>query len=437
MSNVDPVEQNVRISQKQQLEAAENKMAASTVISTPEVENDESLPLTEIIEELDEDENIIATKTSTLGDAKPQLLEVLQKAGFSIPESASTSSRTVEPSPVPAASSPAKVIESPEKPFPTSAPVRSKPARKAVGFSSDTKPGPDEGKTATAQKIEDIMALAKRSEKSSEQPIIPTNESPEDAALRKQMLQYGLSEVGQIVAELQLEEGSDWSDDEFDDDGETSDEEDKYGRSIKPVVDERLHQRMRELEAQLSIKVMGNIGKPASDLETPVTEGIRRVTINGVETTSPDPTPATDNTGPQKAVRFSEDLDISPSVNPATSTPPPSNPPPPVTNVIERSVPESQPRTVPSGPAGRTLAPQVIERESPPNPSAAEPDELDPQLLHQEVAVEYHKARNRMIQRQGGFAKEEESEIVPFTEEEGGPKKMSRFKAARLAKMGL
>jgi unconventional prefoldin RPB5 interactor 1 len=42
--------------------------------------------------------------------------------------------------------------------------------------------------------------------------------------------------------------------------------------------------------------------------------------------------------------------------------------------------------------------------------------------------------RNRMIQRQGGFMKEEESEVVPFTEDEGGPKKMSRFKAARLAR---
>jgi unconventional prefoldin RPB5 interactor 1 len=39
-----------------------------------------------------------------------------------------------------------------------------------------------------------------------------------------------------------------------------------------------------------------------------------------------------------------------------------------------------------------------------------------------------------MIHRQGGFMKEEESEIVPFTEEEGGTKKMSRFKAARLAR---
>ena len=91
-------------------------------------------------------------------------------------------------------------------------------------------------------------------------------------------------------------------------------------------------------------------------------------------------------------------------------------------------------RTVPTGPEGRTLAPTVVEREIPLHTAMADPDELDPQLLHQEVATEYHKIRNRMVQKQGGFLQEDESEIVPFTEEEGGPKKISRFKAARLAR---
>ena len=79
------------------------------------------------------------------------------------------------------------------------------------------------------------------------------------------------------------------------------------------------------------------------------------------------------------------------------------------------------------------MAPAIVERDVPLD-SAQEPDDLEPHLVHQEVATEYHKMRNRMIQRQGGFARGDESEIVPFTEEEGGPKKMSRFKAARLAK---
>ena len=101
---------------------------------------------------------------------------------------------------------------------------------------------------------------------------------------------------------------------------------------------------------------------------------------------------------------------------------------------LEFSPTEDQSRTVPTGPEGITLAPLVVERDIPSDSVPVEPDELDPHLLHQEVATEYHKMRNTMIQRQGGFTKEEESEIVPFTEEEGGPKKMSRFKAARLAR---
>ena len=76
----------------------------------------------------------------------------------------------------------------------------------------------------------------------------------------------------------------------------------------------------------------------------------------------------------------------------------------------------------------------MVERVPAPNAVVAEPDEMDPQLLHQEVATEYHRMRNRMIQRQGGFMMEEESKIIPLTEEEGGPKKVSRFKAARLAR---
>lgn len=46
--------------------------------------------------------------------------------------------------------------------------------------------------------------------------------------------------------------------------------------------------------------------------------------------------------------------------------------------------------------------------------------------------MEYHKMRNKFIGQAGGFLKNEESEIVPLTEEEGGSRKLSRFKAARL-----
>jgi unconventional prefoldin RPB5 interactor 1 len=487
---LDYVEQNVKTIQRQ-LEAAENKLAAATIISTPDVRNEEGLPVTEIMEELDEDGNVISSSLSTPGSAKPQLLEVLRKAGVKdLPSITGFESQT-----------PAANKSEPKE--------MAKPTKKGVKFTEDTKPGPEVEKSQTAKRIEEIMSIAKQSEATlSEPPIIPTDESPEDAALRREMLQYrsaDLSEVGAVVAELELEEGSDWSDEDYDD-ATSTDDEDQFGRSTNSVVDDELRQRMIELEGRLGARMMKNIGKKASDFE-PLKEGIGRITINDHEsgvTAAPGLTkqqsadvsfPTTDSS--KKSVRFSEDLDIStaPTHSIAALTTAPKSNPAPITDVVERTAPgESAASTpkkktsrfksdrastanilngpldpkltkisgpslslfpavsqapkpfsqpihfpvdiqrpiAPTGPPGKTISSTIIES----NPASApsEPDELDSNLLHQEVATDYNRMRNRMIQRQGGFMKEEESEVVPFTEDEGGPKKMSRFKAARLAR---
>lgn len=495
---IDYVEQNVRAVQKQ-IETAEHKLAVASVISTPEMRNEEGLPLTEIIEELDEEGNIIASHTSTPGSAKPQLLEVLKKAGVQVPAASSAPESKPASAPAPEVQPSVGDQIKPRSGTP-------KRAKKGVKFTGDTKPGPEPEKSETAKRVEQIMNIAKQSEvRPSEPPVIPTNESEEDAALRREMLQYGISEVGAVVAELDLEDGSDWDDEDYEDD--TSDDEDQFGRSTRRVVDDELRQRMIELEEKLGVRMMENVGKKASDYDI-VQEGIGRVTINGqengasseaVQDEAGKPSSAEKSSSAKKSVRFAKELDISPAPEPAspsavteriaapvgdivertapvqsTMTPAPqkkesrfkssrTTPPSVVNGPLSPSIAEhtgpslplfpakplspkpfSQPipftpasentRTVPTGPEGKTLAPQVIERDVPIDTSPPEPDELDPQLLHQEVATEYHRMRNRMIQRQGGFLKEEESEIVPLTEEEGGPKKMSRFKAARLAR---
>ena len=501
---MDYVEQNVTTVQKQ-IEIAENKLATASIISTPEVMNEEGLPLTEIIEELDEDGNIVSSSTSTAASAKPQLLEVLKKAGVELPVdlSGSGSAHAVEQS-----AKPKSLLAAENKPNPSSTPA--KPAKKGVKFASDTKSGPEPQKSRTAKRIEEIMSIAKQSEaQSTDPPIVPTNESAEDAALRREMLQYGVSEVGAVVAELNLEDGSDWEDEDYEDyedDDDATDDEDSFGRSRGRAVDDELRQRMIDLEERLGVRMMENVGKKASDKDI-VEEGIGRVTINaqtdGAISKSEEAKTAS-SLKPKipttsKSVRFSDELDISVAPKPTAAPAPVERTAAPVSDIVERNAPAkpttmpepqkkqsrfksaraaptnvvngplassttkqtgpslqlfpakssspkpfSQPiqftaasentRTVPTGPEGKTLAPQVIERDIPENTSAREPDELDPQLLHQEVATEYHKMRNRMIQRQGGFMKEEESEIVALTEEEGGAKKMSRFKAARLAK---
>jgi unconventional prefoldin RPB5 interactor 1 len=502
---LDYVEQNVRTVQKQ-VEVAEEKLAAATIISTPDVRNEEGLPLTEIVEELDEEGNVISSHTSTPGSAKPQLLEVLKKAGVKdLPslESSSNSSglHTIPEKKEVDHQKTSEHKDADQKDVSTDSKA-SKTIKKGVKFAEDTKSGPEPEKSRTAKRVEEIMSIAKRSEERSAEPaIVPTDESPEDAKLRREMLQYSMSEVGAVVAELNLEDGSDWSDEDYDD-GTSTDDEDQFGRSIGSIVNNDLRQRMLELEQRLGARVMENAGNNTIEPGI-VREGIGRVTVNGQDTLPADDTneigdTRNDSASPntKKIVRFSEDLDISPASSdglPSTSTS--KSTVSPISDVVERTAPAeplitspqkktsrfksdrrsapkvlngpysarisgpslplqplqpskpkpfSQPiefprpeehiRMAPTGPEGKTLASTIVERDVSLEGSAAEPDELDSQLLHQEVATEYHRIRNQMIQRQGGFVKEEENEIVPFTEEEGGPKKVSRFKAARLAR---
>ncbi|KAH8646615.1 Prefoldin subunit-domain-containing protein [Tricladium varicosporioides] len=499
---IDYVEQNV-LTVKKQIETAENKLAAATIISTPDVRNEEGLPLTEIVEELDDDGNVVSGHTSTPGSAKPQLLEVLKKAGVeNIPDT------KLPPRPKERLESAQKL---PDGKF-VSVQKQASPmsSKKGVKFTPDTKAGPGIEKTETAKRIEGIMNIAKQlNAPPTEPPVIPENESTEDAVLRRQMLEYGMSEVGAVVAELELEEGSDWSDEDYDEDETVdTDDEDEFGRSTGRIVDDALRQQMIELEERLGARVMENIGNKASDYDV-VEEGIGRVTIStGVpNVTTQDVSKEFDDSNntsqspigsSKKSVRFSEELDISPAPTTRVDSVILSKKSAPIADIVERQAsfsaptpvsssqkrvsrfklhqagttnqsPKTRPTTkelgnmltlrpakspspkpfsvpiqyqpaiertriAPTGPEGKTLANAIVERDIPIGATVTEPDELDPQLLHQEVLTEYHKARNRMIHRQGGFLQEEESAIVPLTEEEGGPKKMSRFKAARLAK---
>lgn len=507
---MDYVQQNVRTIEKQ-IATFEDKLTAATIISTPEVRNEEGLPITEIQEELDNDDNIISSKLSTPGSAKPQLLEVLEKAGITdLPEievkSVGSSMATQEPPPTPDDTSSSRMIPVLEQ---------NAASKKNVMFADNPESAPQiQAQTQNskqAKRVQEIMSRAKQDEVPTEAPVIPVDESPEDAALRRQMLQYGMSEIGAVVAELDVEDGSDWSEEDYDDE-DSSDEEDEYGRSTGRVVDDELRRQMIALEERLGLRMMENIGNKASHYDV-VEEGIGRVTINGQEETPSSKSvaeqtndtikqakenepPKSVNKPAKKSVKFSDELDISPAPEPPVVTPKILKMAP-VSDIVERSAPKevtslapqkkasrfktsrtapttkadtpnpisstkpksplplypatpttpkpySTPieftpatnttKTIPTGPEGKVVAPSIIERDVPLNIEVPEPDAFDPQLLNQEVATEYHKMRNRMIARQGGFMKEDESEIVPFTEEEGGPKRVSRFKAARLAR---
>lgn len=439
---IEYVERNICSVQKQ-IEAAKKMLTTVSIPSTSETLYEEGLPFTEIMEELDDEGNIVSSQLFTPSNSKPQLLEVLRKAGVKdLPTSIEKATQPIISSNIPNDRSPPAAI------------------KKTVSFVDGTKLGPEPEKPSPKQRRQTLTQPQQNQVSSIENPVIPSGESAEDAALRREMLEYGMSEVGSVVAELEIESNSDWSSDWSDQDSEdieySSDEEDAFGRFTGRVISDKFRQRMIELEARMGEKTMKNIVNKGSDFEI-VEEGIGYITI-------PNKKDSKENS--IKTERISEKFDANPSrdeppINSSETVNFKESRTPQTCDVSERSTkskssdstscekispipgssfnvegprPYNSNRPEFSSPKGRPLAATVTERETPTRDSVTEPNETNPHLLRQEVAIEYYKIRNRMIQRQGGFMKENESERVEFTEEEGGPKKMSRFKAARLAK---
>ncbi|MCJ1393961.1 hypothetical protein MMC18_006838 [Xylographa bjoerkii] len=534
---VDYVQDNVKILTKQ-LEATEDRLSAIEVVIHPEARSEEGLPLTEIIEELDEDGNVISSSISTPGESSKEVVAALQKAGVKdlpvlrtpkavAPSSAENvtphhsngppdvryeserSKATTKETEKRKSSLPDSISKSDENLMPQE--------KKNVSFAPDAKTtvseSPASGHLTTTKKqsatghrgnlprhtiartaeiARDTQDIDELHEHANGPPI----ESPEDAALRRQMLQYNLNEVGAIVAEIDLEESDSMTDhsEEADEEhgSETDEEEDQYGRTTRRVVSDDYRRQMLELERKLNAKVLENVGP---NPKTPILEVVEHETANlktdpqqeissGSETVKREP---------RKGVRFAENLDISevppralssqPSINkPSASTPvadliverAPSN-----TGKLSTTAPKKRqskfkisqdnqnpnlanqnspmkssstttsnlalpppnssqrplPRQVPTGPPGLTHAATLIERPSAPSlDSIPPPDEFDPALMQQSLATEYHRLRNRMIQRSGGFlASEDEPAETPIEDpEQPTGKRVSLFKRARL-----
>ncbi|KAI6082480.1 Prefoldin subunit-domain-containing protein [Hypoxylon rubiginosum] len=522
-NRLDYVGKNIDTLAKQ-LEEAENKLAAVTVVANPDATDEEGLPITEIFEELDDDDNVISYSLRRPGDSQPQLLEALKKAGITdlspdsddvpVPEASQDArndeSRPSKAAPSPPAQSPEKSHDSasqpnhPEEPRADEAPkkTKTKPVtkKKSVTFSEDTKPAEQFEQSETAKRLEEILQKAKDQQSIISDPVFPADESAEDRELREHMIRYNKDtmeyEMNPIVAELQLEEGS--TDDDADDYSgyDDDEEEDQWGRS-KIDFDDDWKRQMLELKERLSEYTFED-EEDASDDDEDMVEGIGRITIkreggdismsnagatsNG-ESVAESPTKDSISTeDAPKKVRFAQSLNIA---EPPASAPdatqakkPKQAEVDPLSDVMERGAGTSQPVTntttqskkvsrfrkgrtndppinanpialggtpilpempknygkvTPSGPEGTTLASSVLEHE--PSSEVKEPDEFDADLLQKQVLEDYNKKRNQLIHRQGGFMKEDENPIQPLDEEEGGPKRMSRFKAARLGQI--
>lgn len=482
---VDYVRQNVMTMEKR-LRSIENQLHAFDSAEQLPAEPTADFPMTEIVEELDEDGNVISSSTATPGDQAPELLELLKKAGVKdIPDNLKSNTQAESKSEDESSST---VRQDQEE---ASGKPNSQETNRSSVTSSQEKP--TESKPVTENQ---------------EIPITEIDESPEDAKLRHEMLQYGLDEVGAVVAELELDEdGSDISvDDDYDAFAydEEDEEEDEYGRSTRSVLNEDYHRQMRELEAKLNARGMWNMGKDTGSLPADVQKELEQPSVVRVEKSAESTDKPIPENKPKKKVAFAESLDIAPAPKsptvekktalrqsevpvlsdavvertesvakssttnnapkkisrfksartttsesstrpfeapsslrkPITSTSPSlplfparsSEPKPfsqPISDITDEHSPASR------GPEGKILANKLVEHEV--SQGAAIPpelDEIDEQIHRKEIASEFYRMRNNRIQQNGGFVREE-PEMVPIETEEA-PRRVSRFRAARM-----
>ncbi|OCK98407.1 uncharacterized protein K441DRAFT_739184 [Cenococcum geophilum 1.58] len=528
---LDYVQQNTQTVQKQ-LDAAEKKLRAALTLLEPDLDDEEGLPLTDIQEELDEEGNVISSTLSHPSKSAPGIINTLRKTGVAEFEETQATDRKPSRQPglqeakgiisvtesnktvkldgkhsahLKASSSSSSSTKTRSLLFPQETEALSSGTEQ--GAAKSTKPdglassGFNNDLAAfTFNRGNRVIEIDKNDNEVASYPVIPADESPEDAALRREMLQYGLSEVGSVVAEIDLDAGGEFSGSDEDYESEyvatDDEEEDEYGRITRRVLTDDYKNEMLELEKRLNARMLENLGpRPESNPLTEYAEDVRRLVVQkqpaGLDNKS---VPKLDD---KKTVRFAEELDISPAPTAHNTntqhtkvTPVPT---PPLNEVIvERSAPSDEyhsapsvqskttrvsrfkssreapassrathsspaagtthelrsafsdpnhhgrgskvPRYTPEGPPGKTLASSIVERPvtedrvSPPDDTG-----LDPMIFNQEVAVEYHRIRNRLIQKQGGFMPSEAESEEPLVEEiNGKTKKVSRFRAARL-----
>ncbi|KAI5199625.1 hypothetical protein E4T39_06150 [Aureobasidium subglaciale] len=493
---LDYVQQNVTTISKQ-VEKLDGQL--SELLEEMDKEEGDSqepgLPMTEIIEELDENGNVISSKVTQPEQQTAQIIETLRKAGLKDMDSKSKKEDAAKDS---LPTSDEKSDNTPASKASKASTVTAgapKAAKKGVSFAEEIQEREIPSRADNANAIKSsrvnpalfngtfangdrVIELDDDDDIIGTQAVIPEDESPEDAQLRREMLQYNLNEVGQVVAELDLDENlSEFEDDEdyFDDDydSEMSEEEDEHGRSIRPGVSKNYRDQMQQLEEQLRSRVIGNLGPNLEEVD-PVydPEGLRRLVVRGEEGASEETAKSAVSKGKEtakpdasakKGVRFSEALDVQEAPKapeaPAISKPRTA----PIADIVERAPAKVEAPSQPVKPAkvsrfkqNRAAAAEADEPEAAQRSAAGsvmsntimekplassgnarapeEADELDPELQQRQLASEYYRLRNNVIRQQGGFKETEEEKDDPLMEQfpDGKLKKVSRFKAARM-----
>ena len=265
---IDYVQRNVETVQKQ---------VDGAVIKLGEVGPTEKQDMTEILEELDEQGNVISSRLSRPGEATSEVVNALKKAGVKEDDlqeidptiedkialdMTTTSSSVTTQGEAPGSASKVEERSASGKQASEEQVGVEGSRRKSVTFAEDTKAESAQSAGGEVQKSsttkadpvktkstrQRIPVIVKNNfepqdraleivsdnddndidESSTQAPIIPADESEADAMIRREMLAYSMNEMGAIVAQLDLAETS------VDDDGsyytdEDDDDEDEDG----------------------------------------------------------------------------------------------------------------------------------------------------------------------------------------------------------------
>ncbi|CAG8003094.1 unnamed protein product [Penicillium salamii] len=332
---IDYVKQNVSTMEKRLRKAQDERDVYMSDL--PAAQPAADFPMQEIMEELDEDGNVVSSSVNAPGNQASELLQMLEKAG--VKDISETETDAQEK---PVAPEPKETVEA-------GAPGSSKaPETQQTPSEQNAVSQPDNVPVNGVNVIQHQSLVTDEDRKVP--PVTDVDESLEEAKLRREMLEYGINEVGAIVAELEMDEsGSDISfDEEYDYDDDYEEDEDEHGRS-RTRLPADYHKEMIELEARLNARGLMNMGK---DTET-FPEEVQQEIEAPAEVSSE---PSVKEKKPKKRVAFAEDLDIAPAQAPPAPaekiTPPQDEPPVLADAVVERSSRSQDPEssTAPSVP---------------------------------------------------------------------------------------
>ena len=508
---IDYVQHNVDTIQRQ-VAAAQRDLADLATPAAHHARQEKGLPFTEIFESLDDDGRVITGTTSRPVDSEKEIWQTLKKAGIQsqdLPHTdypnlsgqrrdlhdrspSSTPDHQAEPQYEAKSGHVAERVLGMDGKEAVKRPsiLRKKSVSFAEGTKEDSKEQHVDAVTQTGvsrkpsgERFTDMASLAKGSFRPDQRvveldeydnaigisnPVIPENESPEETAMRREILQYSMNEVGSIVAQLDLEEGVSSDGYSDDDDGDTDldsasggDEEDQYGLKMRSTMSDSYRHEMMDLERKLNAQMFQNVGPRHTDEH--VDEALPETAATSLRDAPTEGTP------PEKIVRFADEIKVAPSspkTRESSSLKIPGDPPTAVQDkVLERHVDNSAPpvesKWVSCFKSQRSAAasadPAIVDTTSHPskhdvNPSPSvmsddvmerpmsnlssapdQPDdESDPMLLRKEVAADYYRQRNRLIQKQGGFVLNQAANGESAGDDAGPPKKASLFKSARL-----